>query len=103
MMKSMLTGAVALGLMAGAAYAQDSESVVRDRTVVRAPDGDRAVDTRTTVRKNDDGDRSAVTKNVIRRTDGDGDVSVTKRTTDVNRDDGDVSKSTTVQHTTVDR
>jgi hypothetical protein len=103
MMKHVLTGAVALVLMAGASYAQDSESVVRDKTVVQRPDGDRTVDTHTTVRKDDDGDRSVVNRNVVRRTDGDGDISVTKRTTDVNRDDGDVSRSTTVQHTTVDR
>ncbi len=103
MMKHIVTGAVAIMLMTGAAYAQDSESVTRDKTVVQAPDGDRAVDTRTTVHKDDDGDRSAVTKDTVRRTDGDGDTSVTKRTTDVNRDDGDVSKSTTVQKTTVDR
>ncbi len=103
MMKHVLTGAVAVMLMAGGAYAQDSQSVVRDKTVVETPNGGRAVDTRTTVRKDDDGDRTAVTKNTIRRTDGDGDVSTTSRTTRVNRDDGDVSKSTTVQHTTVDR
>ena len=102
-MKPVLTGAVALMLMTGAAYAQDSESVTRDKTVVTAPDGDRSVDTRTTVHKDDDGDRSTVTKNVQRTTDPYGDTSVTKRTTDVNRDDGDVSKSTTVQKTTVDR
>ncbi len=103
MMKHVLTGAVALVLMAGASYAQDSESVVRDKTVVQAPNGDRAVDSSTTVRKDDDGDRSSVTKNVVRDNNGYGDSSTTSKTVRKTDDDGDRSKSTTVQQTTVDR
>ena len=103
MMKHILSGVMALGLVAGVAHAQDT-SVTRDRTVVTEPDGDRAVDSKTTVRKDGYYGDSTVTKDTVRRTDGrDGDTSTTSRTT-VNRDTpyGD-TQSTTVQRTNTDR
>ena len=102
MMKHVLTGAMALALIAGVSYAQDT-SVTRQSPVVQAPDGDRSVDTKTTVKRDGPYDDQSVTRNTVRRTDGLGDsstVSKTTRTTDMPY--GDTS-STTVQKTTTDR
>jgi hypothetical protein len=102
MMKHVLSGAMAFALLAGVSYAQD-ESVTRQKTVVTAPDGDRSVDTKTTVKQDGYYGDQSVTRNTVRRTDGLGDsstVSKTTRTTDTPY--GDTS-STTVQKTTTDR
>jgi hypothetical protein len=102
MIKHVLSGAMAFALLAGVSYAQDDTSVTRQRTVVTAPYGDRAVSTDTTVRRNDGGDRSAVTHDTVRRTDGD-DSSVTSRTTRTTATPYGDTSSTTVQKTTTDR
>jgi hypothetical protein len=103
MMKHVLSGAMALGLIASAAYAQDT-SVNRQTTVTTAPDGDRVVRNKTTVNRDGYYGDSSVTRNTVRRTDSwDGDTSTTSRTT--RRTDtpyGDTS-STTVRRTNTDR
>ena len=102
MMKHVLTGVAALGLIAGLAHAQD-DTVTRDRTVVTEPDGDRTVKDRTTVHRDGPyGDRS-VTRDTVRRTDEDGDSTTMSRTSRrTNTPYGDTT-STTVQKSTTDR
>jgi hypothetical protein len=102
MMKYVLTGAMALGLVAGVAHAQD-DSVTRERTVVTQPDGDRSVNTQTTVNRDGPYGDHSVTKDTVRRSDGDGDSSTTSRTTRTNETPYGDSSSTTVQHTTTDK
>ena len=103
MMKHILTGVMALGLVAGAAHAQDA-SVSRSTTVTTAPDGDRVVHNKTTVKKDGYYGDSTVTKNTVRRTDsGDGDTSTTSRTTRSTDTPYGDTRSTTVQRTNVDR
>jgi hypothetical protein len=101
MMKHVLTGAVALALIAGVSHAQDT-SVTQQRTVVQAPDGDRAVDTRTTVKRDGPYDDQSVTRNTVRRTDGMGDSSTVSKTTRTNDTPYGDTSSTTVQRTTTD-
>ena len=101
MMKHLLTGAMALGLIAGVAHAQDT-SVTQQRTVVQQPDGDRAVDTRTTVKRDGPYGDTSVTKNTVRRTDGDDTSTASKTTRTTETPYGDTS-STTTTHTNVDR
>ena len=102
MMKHVLTGVTALGLIAGVAHAQD-DTVTRDRTVVTQPDGDRTVNDRTTVnREGPYGDRS-VTRDTVRRSDGDGDSTTTSRTTRKTDTPYGDTTSTTVQKSTTDR
>ena len=102
MMKHVLTGVVALGLIAGMAHAQD-DTVTRDRTVVTQPDGDRTVRDRTTVNRDGPyGDRS-VTRDTIRRSDGLGDSTTTSRTTRKTDTPYGDTTSTTVQKSTTDR
>ena len=101
MMKHLLTGVMALGLMAGAAHAQDS-SVTQQRTVVQEPDGDRQVDTKTTVNKDGPYGDHTVTRDTVRRTDGD-DTSTVSKTTRTNETPYGDSSSTTVQRTTTDK
>ena len=99
MMKHVLTGAMALGLVAGAAYAQD-DSVTHQRTVVTQPDGDQTVNNRTTVNRDGPyGDRT-VTHDTVRRTDGVGDSTTTSRTTRNNDTPYGDSTSTTTRTTT---
>jgi len=102
MMKYLLTGAMALGLIAGVAHAQDT-SVSRSTTVVQAPDGDRNVDTKTTVNRDGPYGDHSVTTNTDRRTDGMGDSSTVSKTTRTNETPYGDSSSTTVQKTTTDR
>lgn len=102
MIKHILSGAMALALLSGVSYAQD-ESVTRQRTVVQEPDGDRAVDTRTTVNRDGPSGDHSVTRNTVRRTDDDGDTSTTSRTTRTNETPYGDTRSTTVQRTTTDR
>jgi hypothetical protein len=102
MMKHLLTGAMALGLMAGVAHAQDT-SVSRSTTVVQQPDGDRNVDTKTTVNRDTPYGDHSVTTNTDRRTDGVGDSSTTSRTTRTNETPYGDSSSTTTTRTNVDR
>jgi len=103
MIKHLLSGVMALGLVAGVAHAQDT-TVSRQSTVTTAPDGDRIVHNKTTVKRDGYYGDSTVTKNTVRRTDSvDGDTSTTSRTTrKTDTPYGDTS-STTVQRTTVDR
>src|ERR1700722_17616345 len=101
MMKHLLTGAMALGLIAGVAHAQDT-SVTQQRTVVQQPDGDRAVDTRTTVKRDGPYGDTSVTKNTVRRTDGDDTSTASKTTRTTETPYGDTT-STTTQRTNVDR
>ena len=102
MMKHVLSGAMALALIAGVSHAQD-DSVTRQRTVVQEPDGDRAVDTKTTVKRDGPYGDTSVTRNTMRRTDGDGDSSsTTTRTTRTDQAPYGDSSSTTVQKTTTD-
>ncbi len=102
MMKHLLTGILAVGLLAGTAYAQDT-SVTRDRTVVTQPDGDRTVNTQTTVNRDGPYGDHAVTKDTVRRSDGMGDSSTTSRTTRTNDTPYGDTTSTTVQKTTTDQ
>jgi len=103
MIKNILTGVMALGLLAGVAHAQDT-SVSRQTTVTTAPDGDRVVHNKTTVNRDGYYGDSSVTKNTIRRTDsGDGDTSTTSRTTRTTDTPYGDTKSTTVEKTQVDR
>ena len=103
MMKHVLSGAMALGLIAGVAYAQDT-SVSRQSTVTTAPDGDRVVHNKTTIHKDGYYGDSTVTKNTVRRTDSrDGDTSTTSRTTRTTDTPYGDTRSTTVQRTTTDR
>ena len=102
MMKHILMGAMALGLVAGVAQAQD-DSVTRERTVVTQPDGDRTVNTQTTVNRDGAYGDHTVTKDTVRRSDGDGDSSTTSRTTRTNETPYGDTQSTTVQKTTTDR
>jgi hypothetical protein len=101
MMKYLLTGAMALGLVAGVAHAQDT-SVSRSTTVVQAPDGDRNVDTKTTVNRDTPYGDHSVTTNTDRRTDG-VDSSTTRRTTRTNETPYGDSSSTTTTRTNTDR
>ncbi|HEX4504844.1 MAG TPA: hypothetical protein VH722_03865 [Alphaproteobacteria bacterium] len=101
MMKYILTGAMALGLAAGVAHAQD-DSVSRERTVVTQPDGDRTVNTQTTVNRDGPYGDHTVTKDTVRRSDGVGDSSTTSRTTRTNDTPYGDTSSTTVQRTTTD-
>ncbi len=101
MMKHVLSGVMALGLIAGMAHAQDT-SVSRSTTVVQAPDGDRSVDTHTTVNRDGAYGDHSVTRNTVRRTDGD-DSSTTSKTTRTNETPYGDSSSTTVQQTNTDR
>ena len=101
MIKHLLTGAMALGLIAGVAHAQDT-SVTQQRTVVQQPDGDSAVDTHTTVNRDTPYVDRSVTKNTVHRTDGD-DSSTVNKTTRTNETPYGDSSSTTVQKTTTDR
>ena len=102
MMKYLLTGVMALGLIAGVAHAQDT-SVTQQRTVVQAPDGDRNVDTKTTVNRDGPYGDHSVTTNTDRRTDGVGDSSTTSKTTRTNETPYGDSSSTTTTRTNVDR
>ena len=102
MMKHLLTGVMALGLIAGVAHAQDT-SVTQQRTVVQAPDGDRNVDTKTTVNRDGPYGDHSVTTNTDRRTDGVGDSSTTSKTTRTNETPYGDSSSTTTTRTNVDR
>jgi hypothetical protein len=102
MMKHLLTGAMALGLIAGVAHAQDT-SVTQQRTVVQQPDGDRNVDTKTTVNRDGRYGDHSVTTNTDRRTDGVGDSSTTSRTTRTNETPYGDSSSTTTTRTNTDR
>jgi len=103
MMKHILSGAMALGLIAGAAHAQDT-SVSRQSTITTAPDGDRVVHNKTTVKRDGYYGDSTVTKNTVRRTDSrDGDTSTTSRTTRTTDTPYGDTRSTTVQRTTTDR
>ncbi len=101
MMKHLLTGAMALGLIAGVAHAQDT-SVTQQRTVVQQPDGDRAVDTHTTVNRDTPYGDTSVTKNTVRRTDGDDTSTSSRRPRTTDTPYGD-SSSTTTTRTNVDR
>ena len=101
MMKHLLTGAMALGLIAGVAHAQDT-SVTQQRTVVQQPDGDRAVDTKTTVNRDGAYGDTSVTKNTVRRTDGMGDSSTSSKTTRTTDTPYGDTTSTTTQRTTTD-
>ena len=101
MMKYVLTGVMALGLVAGVAHAQD-DSVTRERTVVTQPDGDRSVNTQTTVNRDGPYGDQTVTKDTVRRTDGD-DTSTTSRTTRTTDTPYGDTSSTTVQKSTTDR
>jgi hypothetical protein len=101
MMKHFLTGIVAVGLLAGAAHAQDA-SVTRERTVVTQPDGDRTVNSQTTVNHDGPNGDHSVTKDTVRRSDGMGDSSTTSRTTRTNDTPYGDTSSTTVQKTTTD-
>lgn len=103
MMKHVCTAAMALGLVAGVAHAQDA-SVSHQTTVTTAPDGDHVVHNKTTVKRDGYYGDSTVTKNTVRRTDGwDGDTSTTSRTTRTTDTPYGERQSTTVQHTNVDR
>ena len=102
-MKTILTGVMALGLVAGVAQAQDT-SVSRQTTVTTAPDGDRVVHNKTTVNRDGPYRDSTVTKNTVRRTDSDdGDTSTRSRTTRTTETPYGDTRSTTVQQTNVDR
>jgi hypothetical protein len=101
MIKHVLTGVMALGLMAGVAHAQDT-SVTQQRTVVQQPDGDRTVDTHTSVNRDGPYGDTSVTKNTVRRTDGD-DTSTSSRTTRTTDTPYGDTSSTTVQKTTTDK
>jgi hypothetical protein len=101
MMKHVLSGAMALALLAGVSHAQDT-SVTRQSTVVQEPDGDRAVHSRTTVNRDTPYGDQSVTKNTVRRTDEDGDTSTTRRTTRTNETPYGDTRSTTVQRSTTD-
>jgi hypothetical protein len=102
MMKHVLSGAMAFALLAGVSYAQDT-SVTQQRTVVQAPDGDRSVDTKTTVKRDGAYDDQSVTRNTGRRTDGMGDSSTVSKTTRTNETPYGDTSSTTVQKTNIDR
>ena len=103
MMKYILSSVMALGLIAGAAHAQDA-SVSRQPTVTTAPDGDRVVHNKTTVHRDGYYGDSTVTRNTVRRTDrDDGDTSTTSRTTRTTDTPYGDTRSTTVQRTQVDR
>jgi hypothetical protein len=102
MIKHVLSGAMAFALLAGVSYAQDT-SVTQQRTVVQAPDGDRAVDTHTTVNRDGPYGDHSVTKNTVRRTDGMGDSSTVSKTTHTNDTPYGDTSSTTVQRTNTDR
>jgi hypothetical protein len=103
MMKHVLSGAMALALIAGVSHAQVDTSVTQQRTVVQQPDGDRSVDTSTTVKRDGVYDDQTVTKNTVRRTDQDGDTSTMSKTTRTNDTPYGDTSSTTVQKTTTDR
>ena len=102
MTKHVLSGAMAFALLAGVSYAQVDTSVSQQRTVVQEPDGDRAVDTRTTVKHDGSYDDRSVTRNTVRRSDGMGDTSTTSKTTRTNDTPYGDTSSTTVQRTTTD-